>query len=315
MMTSRGCPYRCHFCSSQSFWNKYQAKSPSKVIEEIKYLKSLGATEIIIFDDLFTTNTKRLEQIAKLIVEENLNELEYSCLVRSDRIDQHTIDLLKQINVKHLAFGAESGSNKMLAAMNKKTTVEDNQKAIDLLAENGLRPTMSFVVGYPGETIADLELTRQFIQKNRSVSDIIDCYPIIPFPGTKLWNWFIKHNSINSLDDFNWESLSLTLANINWDSYHMLTDYYSKEVLIDFIKWNESEKQLINERRLNASKIATEIKPGGLAKDMVQIIIPSSGLSYYRKMRDKFFPPSSWRRKVYDFLRNLLRPQRSPGSR
>jgi hypothetical protein len=241
VITSRGCPYDCDFCSSSSFWNHHQMRSAEKVVEEIRGLAERGATDIMIFDDLFAVNKRRLRAIVERCAEEGLTRLEYNCLVRSNLIDAEMVFLLKTLGVKHLAFGAESGSNRVLALMNKKATVEDHQRAIDLLVAGGLRPTMSLIAGYPGETEEDLQQTAAFIDHNRGRCDIIDIYPCIPFPGTKLWSWFQQTRSIDVFT-FDWRSLNLNPQTVDWDRYSLLAGAYEKKRLIELVNWNEREK-------------------------------------------------------------------------
>ncbi len=241
VITSRGCPYNCNFCSSSQFWRGYKARSPRKVLEELCFHATAGASDIVIFDDLFIADKRRLHAIVELVVRTGLDKIEYSCLVRANLIDQHTVNLLRAMNVRHLAFGAESGSDRVLALMNKRATVADNQRAIDILAANGYRPTISLIAGYPGETLEDLRLTQQFIERNRSKCNIIDVYPCIPFPGTRLWDWFVRARGID-IHNFDWRSLNLNRQTIDWDRYNLLTDQYSKKHLVELIQWNESEK-------------------------------------------------------------------------
>jgi len=241
VITSRGCPYNCNFCSSSQFWRGYKARSPQKVLEELQMQAAAGAKEIVIFDDLFVADKSRLRTIAESVARVGLDRIEYSCLVRANLIDQQTVDLLRLMNVRHLAFGAESGSDRMLTLMNKRATVADNQRAIDILAANGYKPTISLIAGYPGETLEDLRLTRQFIERNRCKCNIIDVYPCMPFPGTRLWNWFVQARHID-VHHFDWQSLNLNRQTLDWDRYNLLTDQYSKQHLIEMISWNETEK-------------------------------------------------------------------------
>jgi hypothetical protein len=242
VMTSRGCPYSCQFCSTRSFWNGWQAKKPEIVVAEVKALRTLHATTISIFDDLFITSKTRLRSIVELIDAEGLSGLSYSCLVRSNLVDSQTTGLLKEMNIRALAFGAESGSDRVLRLMNKKATVEDNQRAIDVLNADGYRPTMSFILGYPDETEEDLNQTVEFIAKNRSKCDIIELYPCIPLPGTPLWTRFVQEHHVD-VHAFDWEGLSIRSQTKDWDKYVMLTSNYSKDRLISVIQWNEREKE------------------------------------------------------------------------
>lgn len=241
VMTSRGCPYQCNFCSSSNFWKCHQTRSAAKVVEEIRHLVRQDTKEIVLFDDLFAVNKNRLRSIVDQCQREGLLGIEYSCLVRSNLIDVEMIELLKALGVKHLAFGAESGSDRVLALMNKKATVEQHQQAIDLLVAGGFRPTMSLIAGYPGETAEELAETCRFIERNRAQCDIIDIYPCTPFPGTVLWNWFVETKKID-VYTFCWQSLNLNAQTMDWDRYSLLTNGYSRKHLAEIVNWNEQEK-------------------------------------------------------------------------
>jgi pyruvate-formate lyase-activating enzyme len=241
VITSRGCPYHCNFCSSSSFWKRYHARSAARVIEEIQLLKERGTHHITIFDDLFIAQKARLTEIVRSISDKGLSELKYACLVRSNLIDSDTIDLLKAMNVTELGFGAESASDRVLAMMGKNATVAENQRAIDLLFKKGYKPAISLIAGYPGESDKDLEQTVAFVERNRAKCSLIAIHPCIPLPGTLLWQWFVLTHGIDPLH-FDWESLNINVASIDWDRYRLLTDHYSKQLLIEVVEWNEKEK-------------------------------------------------------------------------
>ena len=264
MMTSRGCPFSCNFCASRSFWKMPQFKSPEKVIAEAKLVRDLGVSDIAIFDDLFVASKKRLRRIVELMNSERLNRNTYHCLVRSDLIDLETTLLLKEMNVRELHIGAESGSDRILRLMNKGTTVTTNQRAIDLLHEHGIQPTMTLIIGYPEETEEDLNLTIDFVSKNRAKCNIVGMLPCVPFPGTPLWDRFARENDID-VRTFNWESLIPGNGSTSRDQYIMLTRNYPEELLISVLEWNAREeeekyKARSRERQSLPRRLASKIK-------------------------------------------------------
>jgi tRNA A37 methylthiotransferase MiaB len=240
MMTSRGCPFDCRFCSSKAFWRGYQARGAEMVTREIHMLRRMGAQDIILFDDLFTANKQRLRAVVERVEAEKLNYITFSCLVRSDTADEEVIELLQRMNVKSLAFGAESGSDRVLSLMGKKATVADNQRAIDLLVKHGFAPTMGLIAGFPGEQWEDLQQTREFVARNRDQCAIIDIYPCIPFPGTAIWEPFVSRYKIDVLN-FTWDVLRIEPQCYNHDRYLSLVDY-DKRHISDLLEWNASEK-------------------------------------------------------------------------
>lgn len=237
LMTSRGCPFSCNFCSSKAFWKGYQCKSPEKVLTEIRQLADMGMNKIIIFDDLFTVDRKRLAKIAEMIVAEGLNGINYSCLVRSDTVNIEILSILRKMNVNDVAFGSESGDDNILRAMNKNNTVAHNLRAVSLLHVMGYTPNTSLVIGYPGENRASLKRTCDYIENIRKYTGVIDIYPVIPYPGTPLWNIFReKYNP--DLTNFDWTSLALRSNAVSWDKYHLLSDECTVNDLRSAAEWN-----------------------------------------------------------------------------
>ena len=238
IMTGFGCPFKCVYCSSTSFWKKYYPKSPEEVIFEIKHLHKNGFTDIFIFDDLFTVNEKRLSTIVDMICAEGLNKCNYTCLVRTDTINNKTIKLLQLMNVTGVGFGIESGSNMILQAMNKGNTVEQNQRGLDLLHSEGMHIGTGCVAGFPGESLVSLQATQDFIEKNRKKA-YFEIYPCVPFPGTPLWKHFTQHYDIDIMN-FDWESLKIRPNRTDWDKYYLLSDNCTKNDIEMLCEWNEN---------------------------------------------------------------------------
>jgi radical SAM superfamily enzyme YgiQ (UPF0313 family) len=146
------------------------------------------------------------------------------------------------MNVREVHIGAESGSDRMLRLMNKGTTVAVNQKAIDLLHEHGIQPTMTLIVGYPDETEEDLNLTIDFVSKNRAKCHIVAVVWCIPYPGTSLWDRFVREYDID-IHAFDWDGLSPGTESKDGGQYIMLTQNYPKELLVSVLKWNKREEE------------------------------------------------------------------------
>ncbi|TFH46852.1 MAG: B12-binding domain-containing radical SAM protein, partial [ANME-2 cluster archaeon] len=140
MMTSRGCPYKCVFCSSSMYWNKTRYFSAEYVVEEIKELVDKYKVNMIDFwDDLFIANKKRLEQISRLLKEEGITDkVSFNCQARANLIDNQTLMNLKNMNTNQLSFGFESGAQNVLNYLKKKSvTVEQNRNAVFLSKKYG----------------------------------------------------------------------------------------------------------------------------------------------------------------------------------
>ncbi len=205
MLTSRGCPYDCAFCSPSLFWRKFRCFTPEYVVEEIEFLISTYKLDgIIIWDDLFVVGKQRLEKIVKLVKDKKINEkVKFWVFARANLVNKHIARLLKDMNVTAVGFGLESGSERILEYLKGPTvTVEDNKRAIKACKELGIKTMGNFVIGSPHETDEDLQQTFDlFSNKNLDESYI---HQLTPFPGTRIWDHAkqkgIVSDDINNLD-------------------------------------------------------------------------------------------------------------------
>jgi radical SAM superfamily enzyme YgiQ (UPF0313 family) len=193
MITSRGCPFNCVFCSTRVHWKKFRVFSAERVIEEIELLIRKYNVKIIhIFDDLFIADKKRLSKIHKYIVEKGIyKKVKFMCLVRSDMVDDSTMKMLKEMNVVVTGIGMESGSSGMLEYLKcRTTTIDDNRRAIELANRYNLPAMGSFMLGNPNETEDELLETLKFVQGYRYSPFLIPLsYISTAFPGTEFWNY------------------------------------------------------------------------------------------------------------------------------
>jgi len=188
VFSSRGCPYRCDFCAGHlMFPGKVRFHSPQRVIEELEHLVDCYSVEAIYFaDDMFLSNRKRTERLLKLLINnEKLNKLKWIAQVRANVVDEDILRLMKKGGCVHLEFGFESGSQRMLDIMHKRTTVEDNVRAATLTRKVGLRFSAFVMVGYPGERKVDVEKTVDFLKTVRP--NVISFSVFYPLPGTEVY--------------------------------------------------------------------------------------------------------------------------------
>ena len=249
LITSRGCPFDCVFCSTKVFWRKFRAISAKRVVEEIELLSEKYNTEIIhIFDDLFIANKKRLAEIHAMVIAKGLNKkIKFSCLVRSDVIDDKTMKMLKEMNVVVAGIGMESGCEKILEYLKKRsTTIEKNRKAIELAHKYGIPAMGSFMIGNPGETEEDLLETLDFIRGYRYSPYLSPVsYISSAFPGTQFWD-YAKDKGID-VEDF--DSILMDIPNsieplkkaplltdIPLERFFPITQLFAKETLYGEVK-------------------------------------------------------------------------------
>lgn len=192
LFTSRGCPFKCTFCSSTAYWQRFRAFSAAYVIEELQQLhERYGTRRAHFFDDLFVADGKRLAEICRLAQEQAwAGKMEFSCAVRAELVTPEMIERLKALNVTRVTFGAESHDEATLSYLKGgAASPEHNQRAVDLLADAGIAVGLSFVKGAPVETRPALCKTYDFIRRNvrDGKLDQADINVLTPFPGTPIW--------------------------------------------------------------------------------------------------------------------------------
>jgi anaerobic magnesium-protoporphyrin IX monomethyl ester cyclase len=187
IITSRGCPFQCTFClASRMCGKRFRTRSPKKVVDELEWLRDVhGADVFAFYDDTFTFDIKRAYEICEEMKNRGF-DLPWDCRTRVDRISTEVLSKMRDANCQLIHFGVESGSQKMLSAMKKGTTVEQNERAIRWTKEVGISVAISVVVGYPGETADMLKQTFDFIRKTGP--DYVYVCQAIPYPGTELFD-------------------------------------------------------------------------------------------------------------------------------
>ncbi len=188
LMTSRGCPYRCTFCSQSIMPVKWRARSPENVLAEWQHLvNDLGAQEIGVLDDSANIRMERLEKIADLLIEQKLNHVPW-IFVNGIRANLASVELLrkmKQAGLKRLAFGVESGDPEILQSIDKKINHDTIRQAFRNAKAVGLETIGFFIIGLPGENEAAMERTIKFACE---VDPMIANFSMMtPYPGTKVW--------------------------------------------------------------------------------------------------------------------------------
>ncbi len=199
IISSRGCPYDCTFCASSVLWNRrIRFFSAKRTAEEIEILHRMyGFKKIMIYDDLFTINKSRIRELISILkIKGLLGNMEFYCYGRANVFDEETATLLKQMNVRCITFGLETGSEKMLKYLkNENVTVNDGVKALRLCEKYGILGYSFFMIGSPHETEEDIKKTYEFIKNNKMKGFIV--YQTIAFPGTKVWEYALEKNIIS----------------------------------------------------------------------------------------------------------------------
>ncbi len=185
MVTTRGCPYHCNWCAKPIWGQRYNSRSPENVAKEMKWLKENFAPDHIWFaDDILGLRPHWIEKFADLL-QENDSVIPFKCLQRADLINEKTAAALAKAGCKTVWIGAESGSQKILDAMDKGDKVEDIYRAAELLHRNGIEVGFFLQFGYPGEVWDDVQKTLQMVRD--CAPDDIGISVSYPLPGTKFF--------------------------------------------------------------------------------------------------------------------------------
>lgn len=181
--TTRGCPYKCNWCAKPMYGNAYNMRSTQYVIQEIKLLKTLFNMDHIWFcDDIFGLKRSWVSEFAELVKKEDLH-FNYKIQSRADLLVQEKyVESLAASGCSEVWMGAESGSQKILDAMDKGTTVEEIKKARALLKEFKINAAFFLQFGYLGETIEDINKTIELVKE--TMPDDLGISVSYPLPGT-----------------------------------------------------------------------------------------------------------------------------------
>jgi len=184
VMSTRGCPYRCEFCSNVVFGGSYRERSPQNVVDEIEEALALGYDRISFADDVFTMKKERVINICREIRRRGLH-FAWECLGRVDALDYTTALEMKAAGCSRIFFGIESGSDQILQLMNKKITTDQALRAVDAAHRAGLQVGAFFILCYPGDTDDTVLQTIRFATS--LPLDYIGLSMPYPLPGTKLY--------------------------------------------------------------------------------------------------------------------------------
>lgn len=188
IITSRGCPFECIFCSIHNLWGKnYRTRSVGNVLSELDYLvNKFGIKEILFEDDNLTLNKERAKEIFQGIVDRRL-DIAWSVPngVAVQTLDDEMLGLMKRSGCYSISIGVESGDEYVLKNIIKKPIMLSMVKSVVTTARKlGLETTAFFVVGLPGETCAQLKNTLHFAEDLEA--DNVNFFFATPLPGTRL---------------------------------------------------------------------------------------------------------------------------------
>jgi anaerobic magnesium-protoporphyrin IX monomethyl ester cyclase len=182
LITARGCPYKCRWCSHQVYGQTHRRRNPVKVIDELEWLLAEYSPDIAwISDDVFTINHDWIRKYAAEMRRRGLR-IPFECISRADRLNEEMLDLLSELGCFRVWIGSESGSQRLLDAMDRGVKVEQVQRAIEQSRARNIQSGMFLMWGYEGEEMDDIEATIRHVSKSQP--DIFFTTVSYPIKGT-----------------------------------------------------------------------------------------------------------------------------------
>ncbi|MEW6619424.1 MAG: radical SAM protein [bacterium] len=246
MITSRGCPYNCSFCSRPHLGKRFRAHSAKNVILEMKECIKLGINEFLIYDDTFSIDRQRVLDICDEIIKERL-DIGWDIRVRVDTVDETMLKKLKQANCERIHYGVEAGTEKILKVLRKGITLTQVEEAFRLTKKIGISTLAYFMIGSPTETKEDILQTLKFAKKLNP--DFVHITITTPFPATYIyqkgleqgiikrdfWHDFAQNPTENFQPEYWEENLTsaelLELIDYSYKYFYTRPTYILKELL------------------------------------------------------------------------------------
>lgn len=199
LITGRGCPGRCTFCSRVVFGRRVRLHSPERVISEMTDLRrKYGISNFYFLDDVFTVNRNRAIDICRKIeTHPDLDRIFFGLVSRLDMIDAELCAILRQAGATNMNFGIESGSDITLKRIQKDFTRNDILRKLKMVREQGIHIGANFILGYPWETPEDVKATIEMVREIEPLVDHFYAGFLIPFPGTLIYKQYKHLPSVN----------------------------------------------------------------------------------------------------------------------
>lgn len=191
----RGCPFSCTFCSTNDFFRRrFRLRSPARVLEEMDRLNATyGITNFDLVHDMFTVDRSRVEEFCHAFLEHG-KQYSWKCSARSDFVDQGLLELMASAGCTGLFFGIETGSSRMQKIIDKALDIDQAAANLRFAGQNRINCTAAFIVGFPEETIEDVEATATFaLDAARSDFVRVQIGLLAPLPATPLFTQYRKH--------------------------------------------------------------------------------------------------------------------------
>lgn len=185
IITSRGCPFDCDFCSRPIFGNSFRSRTASNIADEVEQVRKLGYERVWFADDCFTLDRKRLLAVCNELIHKRVN-VGWECLSRVDTVDSEVAEKMKKAGCLRVFFGIESGNDTILEVMKKHVTTRQAEEAVRIFKKVGIQVGAFFILGYPGENERTVLDTVRFAS-SLPLDYLSFTFPY-PIPGTPLFD-------------------------------------------------------------------------------------------------------------------------------
>jgi len=246
IITSRGCPFRCIFCSKAVFGKKYRSNSPAYIVDEIRFLKEkFGVKEIKFYDDVFTLDRKRVVAICTQLKEWGI-DIPWSCETRVNLVDDELLRVMKDAGCYMIEYGVESGNQEILNYLKKGITLEKTIEAFKLTHEAGIETVAYFMLGSPQETSKTIQETIEFAKKIDP--DFVQFSITTPYPGTELYSLAVEEGYVpEKWEEYTYANLK-SAGNPGFGtktlSREELAEWNKKAYMSFYLRWSYVWKRL-----------------------------------------------------------------------
>ena len=211
LSTMRGCPYTCTWCSHSVYGESYRRRSPVRVADEMNMLRQTYRPDALWFvDDVFTINHRWIFELAEELRTRDIR-IPFECISRADRINMEIVVALKQMGCTRVWIGAESGSQKILDAMQRGVTISEVENAISFCRSAGIETGTFIMLGYAGETITDILETAAYLRRARP--DIVLTTTAYPIKGTRYYETITEYLAIPQRSFQTWTDRDIAVTN------------------------------------------------------------------------------------------------------
>ena len=225
VITTRGCPFRCTFCTTSRMFAPYRQRSVDNVMDEIRMYKGLGFRYMNFEDDNFTADKERAKEICRRIIAENLQFKETFFFGRTDMAkDEELLTLLQQAHLTRVLIGIESLNQKALDSVNKHQNIEDIRRAGEACRAHGIRLIASIVLGLDEDQREDIRRSVEFAKS-------IDAYQLqpavlTPYPGTPVYEQFVRENRLLPVSWSCFDMMNVTFQPKNMTPWELQEEFY-----------------------------------------------------------------------------------------